>query len=262
MRRGRRQQNIKDFTSGQLLQHGTWLMYNRWRLLAPHPFEPKAVRDALLTDGQHKAIQLLTMTMPSCLVRTSEVNVVFDRPVAITTKNGQIHEAKFLTLNLPNAEPMPTTMIYRGVPVHRFELTSLPKDMQEGLVEWARNWLTHQSETAEVLAKFTRLFGVCGTLGQVVRVWPQVKSLLTELAQQTLAEAKVKSPYPEAVLVRSSDWDDTKGNYKLLGLKDEWTPEALQWYDDRLTEALCLPEVYTKEDAVHNRWPLEVNFTG
>lgn len=262
MSRGHRLQNIKDFTSTLLVHHGTWLMYNRWRLLAPHPFEPKDVRDALLTDGQHKAIQLLDMTMPTCLERTSEVNVVFDRPVAITTKNGQIHKAKFLTINLPDAMPMPTTMIYRGVPVHRFELTSLPKDMQDGLVEWARNWLTHQSEAREVVDKFIRLFDVCNTLGQAVRVWPQVKSLLTERAQQKLAEAKVRSPYPEAVLERSSDWDDAKGNYKLLGLKDEWTPETLQWYDDRLTESLCLPEVYTKEDAVHNRWPLEVNFMG
>lgn len=256
----RRQQNIKDFTSDALIAQGKWLMYNRWRLLAPHPFEPGAVYDAVLTDEQHKAFELIERTIPTSASHGDTVNLIFDREVAITTKNGQKHKAKFLELNLPSPRIVPDTSTYRNAPPHKFYVTSLPREMQEGLQEWARAWLTHQSESAEVLAKFGALFQVCNTIGQAVRVWPQVRSLLTERAQNKLAEAKVRSPYPEAVLERGSDWDENKGNYKVIGINEAWTPEALQWYDDRLTEALCLPEVYTKEDSHFDRWPLKVEF--
>lgn len=256
----RRQQNIKNFTSDQLIAHGKWLMYNRWRLLAPHPFEPDAVYNALLTDEQHKAFEMIERTMPTSANHGNEVNLILDREIAITTKNGQRHKGTFLELNLVAARIVPDTSTYRNTPPHKFYLSSLPREMQEGIQEWAHKWLLHQSESAEVLAKFDALFLACNTIGQAVRVWPQVKSLLTERAQNKLAEAKVRSPYPEAVIERSNDWDDNKGNYPIIGVKDEWTEKGLQWYDERLTEALCLPEVYTKEDAHFGRWPLKAEF--
>ena len=261
MRYRRRQQNIKDFTGAQLIQHGGWLMYNRQRLLAPPPFEPEKIYDALLTGEQHKAIELLQRTMPSMLSMGAEVNAVFDRDVVVTTSTGHKHRAKYLEINLPANRVVPDTGLYTtSGPSHRFLVSALPRDIQDGLQEWARRWLILDAETCEVTARLGALFSVCNTVGQAVRVWPQVKSLLTQRAQTKLAEAKVKSPYPEAVLERSSDWDDEKNNYKLIGLKDAWKPEALQWYDDRLTEALCLPEVHTKEEAALSNWPLKVIF--
>jgi hypothetical protein len=264
IRRGRRKQNLKDFTKDSLIRHAKQLLYNRWMLLTPPPVEPDKVYDTLLTDEQHRAMELLDATMPSCLERGSQVNVIFDVPAQIKTPiHNKIHEAKYLQLHLPNQRILPNTETYTGTrsPHHRFLVSALPSDMRESLQEWARNWMRAQAETAEVIDKLDSLFTACNTLGQAKRIWPQITGLLTEQAQNKLAQAKVRSPYPDGVLLRDPDvWDDKAHNYKLIGLRKEWEPPALQWYDDRLTESLCLPMQCTLEDSQLERFSLKIDY--
>lgn len=73
--------------------------------------------------------------------------------------------------------------------------------------------------------------------------------MLPERAQIKLAEAKARSPYPPDVLEPDGDTQHWK-------LKSEWRPEALEWYDERLTEAMCLPLEF--DETTGARWSIEI----
>lgn len=227
-------QTIKDFSHEALKKHAMKLLYNRWQLLTPVPLEPNDMWNALLTEEQHKAFAHIQETMPTALSCGTQLFLKFDLPLTCKAPiTGTAYKPDVVELTLPESRPIPDTNVRYGQS-HKLFVSQLPREMRAALLEWIPRWLWTQGETNQVLAKLDELFKVCNTMGHVKRVWPNVATMLPERAQLKLAEAKVKSPYPPGVLEPDGDTQHWK-------LKPEWRPEALAWYDERLTEAMCLP---------------------
>lgn len=94
-------------------------------------------------------------------------------------------------------------------------------------------------------AALRKLFVVCNTMGQIKRVWPNACTLLPESAQLILRNAKVQSPYPDGVRITRTDGNGCTSYGP--DIDPCWSAENLSWFDDRLTEALCLPMTYDEQ---------------
>jgi hypothetical protein len=235
-RRGEGAKGQKDFAAKVTKQYASRLMYNRWHMLCPFPLEKIDIYNALFSVEQHRAFDLLKRTVPSALSMGTKFNMTFDMDVNVTVM-GCRPRPQWFVVDLDCEVPMPDTATWNGTPEHVFLVSQLPPHLREPIVEWGARWLTASRETKEVCGKLDKLFDICNTMGQIKRLWPNACNLLPEAAQAKLREAKVKSPYPDAVL-EVAYRDDGK---EIALLSDEWKPEKLDWYDDRLTEALCLP---------------------
>lgn len=233
-RRGRREPKpgSKDFAEQAVNEYATKLMYNRWKLLCPFDVKLDDIYHALFTPEQHKAIDHLLRTAPSVFDMRREVKIVFDTKCRVKVQDDRV-TASALLITFPRQ--MVLFEEGRGNPVL---LSQLPACLHDPIVEWGHRWITAAQETRNVLGKLTRLFQISNTMGHVKRVWPNAANLLPESALNKLAQAKVRSPYPEAALDCIGYKDNGDG---IKQLREEWKPATLEWYDTRLTEALCLP---------------------
>ncbi len=235
--RGQGKKAQKYFAEQAVVNYANKLLYNRWKLLCPFPLEPANIYEALFTPEQHAAITLLDQTAPSIFEKRSEFTLQFDMPLAITVLDKKPRAQK-LRVKLPVDLPLFESVSSFGLPAQIVKLSSLPDRLRGPIYEWANDWVRAAVETRLTIDRLDRLFEVCNTMGQVKRVWPNACNLLKEQARAALAESKMQSPYPLAVL--DIHRDPVTGAER-KSLKADWQPHSLAWYDDRLTEALCLP---------------------
>lgn len=235
--RGEGKKGQKDFAEKKVTEYASRILHNRWALLCPFPLNKREIYEALFTADQHRAIDLMVRTTPSMVNMTSEVYFDFDLPVRVKVQGRFAHPEK-LKINFGCNFPLPDTGGFYSKGEHRYLASQLPPYLREPLHDWSQRWLVASRETNETVAKLTRLFDVCGTMGQIKRVWPNACNLLPDSAQAALREAKVRSKYPDAVLECIGYKDSGEGIHQL---REEWRPDSLTWFDDRLTEALCLP---------------------
>ena len=226
----------KDFAEQTVTDHASKLLHNRWAMLCPFPLDKRAIYQTLFTDEQHKAIELLMNNAPSMIETRSEVLFKFDLPVRGSVL-GQRGTPTVLTVKLGTCYPLPDTGATYRQGKHEYLASNLPPFLREPLQEWAQRWITASMETRLTNAKLKRLFEVCSTLGQIKRVWPNACNMLPEIAQEKLRDAKVRSPYPEGAV----ETIGYRGEREIKQLKEEWSLKQLAWFDDRITEALCLP---------------------
>lgn len=236
---GRRRRNrepkpgSKEWAGKAVSEYATKLLYNRWKLLCPFEVPLDRIYQSLFTPEQHTAIEKLLRTAPTVFEMRKDVMIGVDTACKVTVKGQRLYPS-LLHIHFPAQ-----TVLFDSDPTnHPVLLSQLP--MREEITEWARRWLVAAHETTLVLGKLNHLFNVCSTIGHVKRIWPNAANLLPERSLAKLAEAKVKSPYPaDAMTVVRID-DDGK---EIKQLADRWHPSELEWFDERLTEALCLPMV-------------------
>ena len=226
----------KDFAEQTVTDHASKLLHNRWAMLCPFPLDKRAIYQTLFTDEQHRAIELLVNNAPTMIETRSELCFKFDLPVRGNVLR-QVGRPNMLLIKLGDSYPLPDTgSVYREAQ-HEYLTSNLPAHLREPLQDWAQRWITASMETRLTNAKLKRLFEVCSTLGQIKRMWPNACNMLPEIAQDKLRDAKVRSPYPEGVV----ETIGYKGEREIKQLKEEWSLKQLAWFDDRITEALCLP---------------------
>lgn len=242
-RRGRRatrgtgKKAQKDYAAETVKNFGSKILYNRWHLLAPFPLKRVDVYNAMFTPEQHHAMGIMAK-FGSALVKDRDVYIKWDTSLSCRV-NGTNVRATYLHLKMPFPVAVPETdPDSKGC--HTFLMSALPTEMIGAIYEWGEQWLKAAIETHQTNGKLFELFEICSTIGQVKRLWPNACNLLPESAQAILRNAKVRSPYPLEVL----DISRTDTDKEVRELKPQWRPEELAWYDDRLTEALCLPMVH------------------
>jgi len=236
-RKGTGKKGMKNFAQTAVTKYASERLQNRWAMLCPFPLDKREIYQTLFSDEQHKAIDLLVRTAPSMITTNSEVCLKFDIPFR-TTVRGKGAEPQRLIVKLGTAYPLPDTGAVFRDGEHEYLASQLPAQLREPLEEWAKRWLIAALETRQTSAKLYQLFEMCSTIGQVKRVWPNACNMLPEDAQAKLRDAKVKSPYPDDALETIGYRDDGSD---IKRLKDEWSPKTLEWFDDRITEAMCLP---------------------
>lgn len=244
-KRGEGKKGVKDFAETEVMTRATSILTNRWRMLSPFPLDPLDVYNAVFSPEQHRAIELLKRTMPSALHEGNEIRMTFDLDAYVVVQ-GRVPRPQMFSLMLPDSMPLPDFGASYRKSRHEMLVSQLPPELRNPLQEWARQWLTAARETSETQAALKKLFNTCNTIGHIKRLWPNACNLLPEKAQLVLRDAKVKSPYP--VDAYATQVDSNGCTSRLPHIDPFWSRDNLAWFDDRLTEALCLPMVDDDED--------------
>lgn len=107
-------------------------------------------------------------------------------------------------------------------------LSRIPTPIVEKLRPWAHEWWRFNNEANQLKEAVTQLCDLCGTFGQIARVWPQLTGFFPGEARSTMAKKQPR--LPDGITVEG----------KLI---EKWTPEALRVWDEPLAEALLLQDV-------------------
>lgn len=215
------------------------LLVNRREILAPFPLEIHKVYEALFTEEELAAIRLLQNNIGSILSMRAYVDLAIPMndfvPSHMSYKPLRVDKIRVML-----TEPAPMPDRYSGEFKERAQLQLLPPAMRDALYEWAYRWTVLDAERVDILAKLDRLFHVCNTTGQVKRLWPNIAQLAEVRIKDQLAAAKVRSRLPALVV----DTRDAR----------EWSAEALEWVDQRIAEALCLPTIACSSNLCSVQW--------
>jgi hypothetical protein len=138
-------------------------------------------------------------------------------------------EAEFsITLTLPDAKLVSI----------RIDWESLPYDVREKIHNWVIRSESYRWEYKAVKERVASLTRLCSTPGQIERVWPELMGFMPEHVLDTRLGKKVRSPYPDGVY--EDGWELLHPDERKL--KEKYRPEALEWFNDALAEALILPQ--------------------
>lgn len=239
MRRHKHKQNVRDYSQGEVTQAVSMKMAARVKLLAPEPVKPHEVYKYCWTKEERLAIRTLKDRLPSLLRKDDDMTLIWDtRHFVVTTTVAPPMCATHLYVKFANSMPLPCTDQWSDKK-DKLGFSRLPEPMLDTIEEWAVRFIKLRVEADAVVEKATAVFSHCNTMGQVHRLWPNLCSFLPERGQAIVRNIKVRSRLPEAVLHYADD--DEENKRPLLDL--DWRPEALQPYDDLITEALLLPDL-------------------
>ncbi len=224
----RRRRNVErhagDFVYENLSSTVHSMMENRHRLLAPFPLDPMAIYPFFWTAEERKALD--TLKGHPELIRNWKSVILhqhFDGK-----KSDKIVLAK-IGISLP--EEMPKV---RGA----LDARELPEEMQEKLREWVPYWMSLRNDTKKLVAKIKDTACVCKTYGQVARLWPDLEGFFPQWGRSKVANAKVRSAYPE----RALEWsrNPETGEHE-CELQDKFKPESFVPFAEMIAECLMLP---------------------
>lgn len=210
----------------------------RWKLLGDCPYTPHEIYWAVIQamgEDYRQALMLLQRTTPVLLARRLEGHLKWDGKELKLTNGTTL---RWVKLELKPSMPFPPSGPAFDKPEYtaQFCVSVLPPHMQTSLHEWARRWIKLRGETTRTASKVKAAFNLCGTIGQVKRVWPILEGFMPERARSRLDRMVMQSPLPDSI----------KGNPEM------WKPEVLAEYESIITEALCLevPEDFNSEHEV------------
>lgn len=214
------QANASLYVQNELKDKVKKLMENRHRLIAKFPLDPMEIYKLLYTEKQWEAVQVLQGI--NGLTRTSKSLEI--KNVVIEGRLAKVN------VNFPDELIMAwgATVPFDDVPLH----------MQDEILKWVPVWQEYKNQTDELCRRVREVGKVCGTYGQVFRIWPDLRGFFGERGRSKVAEARVRSKYPDAACKWESDMDDAK-----WVLKDEFRLESFAKYEMWIAECLMLPDV-------------------
>ncbi len=214
-RRGRNkgEKDVSAHIREHLAPAVTRLMVNRHKLMAPLPVPAADIYQLLWADKHRDAFEILEGTGVLRLHRSFKITDVEIGYPSMATGAIRITCDK----DVPMARDMTIPM------------AMIPDSMRELINPWMHEWLRYRDETAKVEQQVNRVGRACSTWGQVVRIWPDLQGFLGEWGKEKVHGAKVKSPYPNAVL------------YLDGSLEEGFMPEVFEPFSNMLAECLMMP---------------------
>jgi hypothetical protein len=210
----------------------------RMRLMFPPPLDSLQLLQVLYSRDEIAAMSLLTRRGLRNLIGTER-----DVTVALASPPDDI-----MYVRIPHGVELPVAYTRLpdgrsewGIRLHHMELT-YPVQL---LTEWMGKLRAERQIVRTLRSKLLEIAGGCSTVGQALRVWPDIQYLLLlsdKYSEFRAAggEGKVRSPIPSAFYtdkaVRGGD-----GEVR-FELKESWRPEALAEYSPYLASLHMLPD--------------------
>ncbi len=227
------EKHASEFVSGQLRDDIRKMMNNRWKLMAPFPVPAIDIWRLAWTPAHHTAFKILNGTFTLRKYRKFE----------LTGFKDEEQEEFKIGITLEDDQPMP-----REFTMGRALLT----DEQNRLIdEWIPVWWRYKTETESLCQKVYDVANQCSTYGQIIRLWPDLLGFLGEYGKEKIANAKVRSPYPEGVLKWGGYVEESDGGKrirKVSELEDYYKPAAFEPFTNMIAECLMLPVI---DDLIH-----------
>lgn len=207
----------------------------RMQLMFPPPLNPKQLMRMLYEPDEIAAMHLLVKRNLGEVMKTER-----SLTVCMDIKDG----AGSFQVELPYPGPLPKalTRISAGrtyVGMHLDELIATPETL--AMVQWMENLWAEREIIRHLKRKMRDIREQCGTLGQALRVWPDLHHVMLLMPQyreyqREAKEAKARSPIP---LYFCEATDDPKAPRTL---EHEWRPEELEKWGAYLASLHMLPE--------------------
>lgn len=207
---------LKEIFTSKLIPEIKRLLDNRQRVLAQFPIDPLQLYEMFWTDREREALQLL-QRREGVLMTRNHFNLA-----RVPTDSSKVPHVKVRVM-MPTSLPLPFDS--------NIMFDDLPHTMRLQVVQWAPIWMNYKVEEVTTVSKVERLASVCSTLGQAIRIWPELLSLYPADAKERLEKARALSKYPD--VVRLFDGSAT--------LLEEFRPEAYAPFTAILAEASLLP---------------------
>lgn len=209
---------------------------NRHMLLCPFPLDPLYLYRTLWGDDQWKGLDALN-NVDGLLQKNSEMHLRFFWDEAQTN---EVH----IKVTLP--EPMP---MGEG-DWDEIDYYALPEEEQAMVRSWAVDWRKYQADTDRVEAALGSVVKASSTIGQVVRLWPDLIGFMRPHQQDEVNARAQRSPYPRDAL----EWEYFQGQDAKQVLKEHFRPEYFQSLHDVIAEALMLPEYDDLRHVATHAW--------
>jgi hypothetical protein len=158
---------------------------------------------------------------------------------------------KAVGIALGKAVVMPSSGFY-GEKCHRFYFEDYAnQDLKMELVQYMITEARLDYEYRTVMEALSKVFDVCNTFGQIIRIWPSLEPMLTEHAREKIKRQKVKSRLPWQVYevgpaepgsLCEGD-EDEKVDRSNWVLKPEFREDVLRPYNHLIAESYLFPEV-------------------
>lgn len=210
----------------------------RMRLMFPPPLDSLQLLQVLYSKDEIAAMSLLARRgLQSLMATEREVAVVLASPpddgMRVCIPHGVELPAAYTRLANGKTE--------WGIRLHHMELT-YPVKL---LTEWMGNLRAERQIVRVLKSRLQEIANGCSTVGQALRVWPDIQHLLL-LSDKYLefraagGEGKVRSPIPSAFYTDKAVWSgDGEVRFEL---KESWRPEALAEYGPYLASLHMLPD--------------------
>lgn len=209
---------------------------NRHMLLCPFPLDPMALYRKLWSEQQWEGLMSLETVEHLFRKKTSlhlRIPLVPDTPR---------EEGVRVSITLPAELPMGSG---------EMDYTRLTEEEQAMVRSWIVDWRQFQKDTDEVESTVTYVVQACSTIGQVVRIWPDLLGFMRSDQQEEVQRKASRSPYPREVM----EWEWREGVGKqYTGLKPDFRPERFTALRDVIAEALMLPEYDDLTHIATHQW--------
>lgn len=214
----------------------------RMRLMFPPPLDSLQLLQVLYSKDEIAAMSLLARRgLQSLMVTEREVAVVLASPP--DDSNG-------MRVCIPHGVELPAAYTRLangktewGIRLHHMELT-YPVKL---LTEWMGKLRAERQIVRALKSRLQEIAGGCNTIGQALRVWPDIQHLLLlsdkySEFRKAGGEGKVRSPIPSAFYMGEVVRGDDGEGEVYFELKERWRPEALAEYGPYLASLHMLPD--------------------
>lgn len=216
--------SAQDTVGNEIYSRLQKLLKNRWRLLCPFKIDDPIVQvwQYAMSAQLWEAWNLLRANeaFDNSMKKTNEVTVL--------AADGVRYE-----IPIPDGGEVAQLCV---------EFENLPIETRMVLSAWALKHRSFSDEFKFICMKVESLCQVCNTPGQIRRVWPELFGFMDETGKNKIFRAKANSPYPPEVMRPKFEYtDDTDWKDMVTVLRDDWTPESLEWMNMIFAQALILP---------------------
>ncbi len=228
MRRNRSKKTFREIFRDSVRHKIDGMLINRRGLLGALTVPAMQLYNFMFTEDELRAIDVLSSR--GNLLRMGQLFYIEDIPEehALPLKFDHLTSVR-AKVTLPEPKPL----IYN----QSLSFAALPPDVAAGVADWVSRYSHAEHERKLVLHRLDMVGSKCGTWGQVLRVWPELRSFLDAGAAATANRAKARSAYPAHMNIYDNQYIHD------VEIHPQWLPEAFTEVNTLLAECLMLPEM-------------------
>lgn len=212
---------------------------NRHMLLCPFPLDPMVLYRSLWNDAQFEGLKALFM-VDGLLTRRSQMHL---RVPLVPDDDGENNEVHII-VNLPEPQPM------GGGDYDEIDYTKFTDEELAMVRSWVVDWRKFQDDTDRVEVAVNDVVKACNSIGQVIRIWPDLLGFMKPSQQDEVKNKATRSPYPKDAL----EWYHNGQGQVCHRLAPGFQPERFKALHDVIAESLMLPEYDDLKHIAHHSW--------
>lgn len=214
-------------------------LQNRHMLLCPFPLDPMELYRSLWTPAQLDGLAVLD-NVDNLFSRRVQMHL----RIPLTGDDSDESDTVHIYVTLEQALPM------GNGEYDEIDYTKLSEEELAMVRSWVVDWQKFKADTEEVEQAVRKVVKVSNSIGQVVRLWPDLIGFMSSNQQDQVKRQAARSPIPKGAMEYYHD-DEGKVRFRLA---PDFQPERFRALHDLIAEALMLPEYDDLRHVATHEW--------